>query len=120
MALALGLSASRAMAGITLQDLLDGDELVCGDKVFENFTFQPTALAGDRINQEKREISVDCEEDGNDVTVSLQGFWESVFREISDTLLGFDVYVTDPFYSITGVTLSAPGMRRNRQGDCAN
>jgi hypothetical protein len=117
MALGLCLAASQAQAtSLTLQDLLDGEELVCGDKVFTNFTFTPAALSGDPIIPSADQIMVSCSQVGNDVTIAFQGFWESVFPEISDTLLGFDVYVTDPAYKITGVTLFAPGMSADGQG----
>jgi hypothetical protein len=44
------------------------------------------------------------------VTISFQGFWESVYPEISDTFVQFDVMVLDPTRQITGVSLFAPGL----------
>jgi hypothetical protein len=116
-ALGLGMAASQTQASVmTLQDLLDGEELVCGDKLFTNFSYLPAALAGDPIIPEASQIIVRCEQNGTDVTVSFQGFWESVYPEISDTVLGFDVYVLDPSYVITGATLFAPGMSATGNG----
>jgi hypothetical protein len=111
-ALVLGLALGGRPAqadSITLQDLLDGDEFVVGDKLFTNFAYGPTLISGDPVIPDASQIIVQGSVSGDDVTISFLGFWESVYPEISISELSYDVYVTDPSYLVAAVSVDAIG-----------
>jgi len=110
-AASLLLAAPRAEAAIipagqvvSLADLIAGDTIVVGDKVFSNFNYTPS-LTGDMPTA--GDVSVSGIVVGNAVRLQISGnFHDDPGNGVSEAGLSFDVDVTDPLRFITGVKLS--------------
>jgi hypothetical protein len=108
LALAAILAAARAEAAIipagqpvSLANLIGGDTIVVGDKVFSNFNYTPHNDMPLATNVTVSGIIV-----GNAVRLQISGDFKDIpGGTSSDAGLSFDVDVTDPLRYITGVKL---------------
>jgi hypothetical protein len=109
-AASLLLAAPRAEAAIipagqpvSLANLIAGDTIVVGDKVFSNFNYTPS-VTGDM--PDAADVSVSGIIVGNAVRLQVSGnFHDDPGGGSSDAGLSFDVDVTDPLRYISGVNL---------------
>jgi hypothetical protein len=95
-------TASAAI--VPLSDLLNGQTITSGDKVFSNFTYRKT---GDMPSAPG--VNVETIQDANgDYGLRFQGaFLDQPGGDASDALVTFDVSVANAGWTIDGVTLSA-------------
>jgi hypothetical protein len=99
--LALGTQSARATL---LSDLLNGDSLVVGDKIFFNFANFSSIGFGGAIAPTASEISVVAAA-GTPFGILFQSAkWNVDAGESMDTLFSFDVAVLDPFQFMTAVS----------------
>lgn len=108
-AIVLGLTVSTTY-GVVLQDLLTGQTVTHGDKVFGNFFVIPTGMGTYTFDPATIEVT----------PVVIEGNLGLLFAGVSsgmpivsagpnsyiDVLIGFDVTVTDPEWSISDIHLS--------------
>lgn len=110
-AASLLLTAPRAAAAIipagqvvSLADLMAGDTIVVGDKVFSNFNYTPNPNGNFPSSSD---VSVSGIVVGNAVRLQFSGqFIDLPGGGGSDAGLSFDVNVTDPLRYISGATLA--------------
>lgn len=107
--LALGSSlASAGTAGLgTVQDLIDAGAtgITIGDKQFYNFSYQGTGVAADQINV--------IQAPGSDIGLEFQFNWSSTGGANEDSVIRYNVHVTDPGRTITAVGLHFDGNATN-------
>lgn len=87
--------AAHAGSSFTLQQLLNGAQLQCGDKIFTNFrNFFPSGANSPAAS----DITVSCQvaSDGAVELFFTSGGWSVVAGETIDTTFTFDVLVTGP------------------------
>jgi hypothetical protein len=101
--LALGAQSARAAL---LSDLLAGDSLIVGDKVFFNFTGFSVLVSGGADGPTADEIQV-IEAAGTPFGIIFQSAkWNVDAGHTMDTLITFDVATTNPLNVITDVSAS--------------
>jgi hypothetical protein len=95
-------SANAAI--VPLSDLLNGETIQSGDKIFSNFTYRQTGDMPIAAN-----VNVETIQDGNgDYGLRFQGgFIDQPGGDASDALVTFDVNVANAGWLINGVSLSA-------------
>jgi hypothetical protein len=87
---------------VSLANLIAGDTIVVGDKVFSNFSYTPTL--GDM--PAAANVTVSGSSMGDKVRLQISGnFHDDPGGGVSDAGLSFDVDVTDPLRYIKGVRL---------------
>jgi hypothetical protein len=107
--LAVGSSlATAGTAGLgTVQDLIDAGAtgITVGDKQFYNFSYQGTGVAADAINVIRAP--------GSDVGLEFQFNWSSTGGVNEDSVIRYNVHVTDPGRTITAIGLHFDGNATN-------
>jgi hypothetical protein len=95
-------SANAAI--VPLSDLLNGQTITSGDKIFSNFTYRKTGdmPAAENVNVETIQAT------NGDYGLRFQGgFIDRAGGDASDALVTFDVGVANAGWLINGVTLSS-------------
>ncbi len=93
----LGVFQKAQADSMTLAQLLNGGELVCGDKVFKNFKSFSSFGTGGATAPSADEINVVCLNTGDVVEIGFQSAsWSVNAGQTMDTFFEFDVYVMGP------------------------
>ena len=107
----LALGSSLATAGVsglgTLQDLINAGNngITIGDKQFYNFSYQGTGVTADQINVIRAP--------GSDIGLEFQFSWSSTGGVNEDSVIRYNLHVTDPGRTITAVGLHFDGNATN-------
>lgn len=111
---------AHATGSMTMAQLLAGGELVCGDKIFKNFTNFVTFATGGAVAPTADEILVTCIFTDTDAPGLLfqSALWNVTSGQTMDTTFEFDVYVAPGSNNfISGVEMRLAGFGISRTGN---